>query len=108
GGLTCYLMGELTRDCLFAALRARRHYGTTGTRIFLDLKGTFDRDVTALSDDPQLGPVEERTVREAEMGDIIRPGAAVMRLAAEVVGTAAIEQVDVLHGSRVAQTFRPY
>ena len=37
GGLTCYLMPELTRDALFAALRARRHYGTTGTRLWLDL-----------------------------------------------------------------------
>ena len=37
GGITCYLMPELTRDALFAALRARRHYGTTGTRIFIDL-----------------------------------------------------------------------
>ena len=32
GGLTCYFMPELTRDALFAALRQRKHYGTTGTR----------------------------------------------------------------------------
>ena len=31
-----------------------------------------------------------------------------MRLAAEVIGTAPIERVDVLHGARVAQTVRPY
>ena len=37
GGLTCYLMPELTRDALFEALRRRRHYGTTGTRMCLDL-----------------------------------------------------------------------
>ena len=37
GGLTCYLMPELTRDALFEALRQRRHYGTTGTRLCLDL-----------------------------------------------------------------------
>src|SRR5262249_46249972 len=43
GGLTCYFMPELTRDALFAALRGRRHYGTTGARIFLDLQGAFDR-----------------------------------------------------------------
>ena len=41
GGLTCYFMPELTRDALFEALRQRRHYGTTGTRLFLDLRGTF-------------------------------------------------------------------
>jgi hypothetical protein len=31
-----------------------------------------------------------------------------MRLAAEVIGTAPIERVEVLHGTHVAQTFRPY
>jgi len=46
GGLTCYFMPELTRDALFEALRQRRHYGTTGTRLFSDLKGTFERAVT--------------------------------------------------------------
>lgn len=30
GGLTCYLMPELTRDSLFDCLRRRHHYGTTG------------------------------------------------------------------------------
>ena len=38
GGLTCYLMPELTRDALFEALRRRHHYGTTGARLFLDLR----------------------------------------------------------------------
>jgi hypothetical protein len=42
------------------------------------------------------------------MGDIIRPGAASMHLTAEVIGTAPIECVDVLHGARVVQTMRPY
>jgi hypothetical protein len=31
-----------------------------------------------------------------------------MRLAAEVIGTAPVERVDVLHGARVVQTVRPY
>ena len=42
------------------------------------------------------------------MGDIIRPGAIPMRLAAEVIGTAPIERVDVMHGTTVARTIRPY
>src|SRR5262249_5855374 len=108
GGLTCYLMPELTREALFVALRSRRHYGTTGARIFLDLQGNFDEPVTVFSDDPKLGPVGERKLRAAQMGDIVRPGSAVMRLAAEVLGTAPIDQVDVFYGTRVAQTFRPY
>jgi Protein of unknown function (DUF3604) len=108
GGLTCYLMPELTRDALFAALRQRRHYGTTGARLFMDLRGTFAAPVTGFTDDPQLGPVEQRSLREALMGDIVRPGSVPMRLAVDVIGTAPLERVEVLHGARVAQTVRPY
>ena len=108
GGLTCYFMPELTRNALFGALRHRRHYGTTGARIFLDLRGVFDKRVAGLSDDPQLGPAREIAVHEALMGDIIRPGSATMRLAVDIIGTAPIERLDVLHGARVVQTERPY
>ena len=108
GGLTCYFMKELTRDALFEALRKRRHYGTTGTRLFLDLRGTFAQPVAGFAEDPQLGPASELRVREAHMGDIIRPGTVPMRLTAEVIGTAPIDRVDVLHGTRVAQTVRPF
>jgi hypothetical protein len=47
-------------------------------------------------------------VCEALMGDIVRPGAVPMRLAVEVIGTAPIERVDILHGTQVAETVRPY
>jgi hypothetical protein len=101
-------MTELNRDALFAALRQRKHYGTTGTRIFIDLTGTFDREVTGFSDDPKLGPVQEIAVREARMGDIIRPGRVPMKLSAEVIGTAPVERVDVLHGREVVHSVRPF
>jgi hypothetical protein len=111
GGLTCYFMPELTRDALFDALRKRRHYGTTGMRLFLDLRGTFEREVASFAEDPLLArgnDVGEARVQEARMGDIIRPGSVPMRLKVEVIGTAPIDRVDVLHGTRVAQTVRPF
>ena len=108
GGLTCYFMPELTRDALFDALRRRHHYGTTGVRTFIDLKGSFERAVTGFSGDPKLGAAKELSVREAMMGDIIRPGATPMRLSAEVIGTAPVERVDVLHGTQVVKTMRPF
>src|SRR5262245_42268567 len=55
GGLTCYFMPELTRDAVFEALRRRRHYGTTGTRIFVDLRAHFAAPVTGFAEDPKLG-----------------------------------------------------
>ncbi len=108
GGLSCYFMPELTRDALFEALRKRRHYGTTGTRIFLDVHGAFANDVTGFSEDPLLGPTDEHTTREARMGDIIRPGSVPMTLSAEAIGTAPVERLDVLHGRTVVQTIRPF
>jgi hypothetical protein len=108
GGLTCYFMRELTRDALFEALRRRRHYGTTGTRIFVDLSASFAAAVTGFSHDPQLRETQEFSVREAMMGDIIRPGGVPMRLVADVIGTAPLERVDVLHGKQVVQTVRAY
>ena len=108
GGLTCYFMPELTRDALFDALHRRHYYGTTSPRIFIDVRGMFDQPVTRFSDDPLLGPVLEEKVAEVMMGDIVRPGGVPMRLAAQVIGTAPLERVDVLHGTQLAATFRNY
>ena len=108
GGLTCYLMPELTRDALFEALRRRRHYGTTGTRLFLDLHGWFAQPVAVFAEDPLIADEHPTPVREALMGDIIRPGGAPMRLAGEIIGTAPIERVDIMHGAEIAETVRPY
>src|SRR5262249_60154786 len=107
GGLPCFSTPALTRAPLCGALRGPRHYGTTGTRLFLDLRATFDQPVTAFSEDLQLARGKEFTVREASMGDIIRPGSVPMRLAVEVIRTAPIDRVDVLPGTRMAQTVRP-
>ncbi len=108
GGLSCYFMPELTRDALFEALRQRRHYGTTGKRLFLDLNATFEKDVTGFSEDPKLGQAREFPVREAWMGDIIRPGSVPMKLSVEAIGTAPLERVDVFHGTTVVQSARPF
>src|SRR3954464_12830714 len=108
GGLTCYFMPELTRDALFRALRARHHSGPTGARIFIDVRGTLEEPVTRFSDDPLLGPAQEEQVTEVTMGDIVRSGRVPMRFTAEVIGTAPIERVDVLHGKEVAATFRNF
>jgi hypothetical protein len=108
GGLSCYFMPELTRDALFEALRKRRHYGTTGNRLFLDVRAGFEQDVTGFSEDPKLGPAKEFPVREAMMGDIIRPLSVPMRLSVEVIGTASLERVDVFHGTEVVQSARPF
>ena len=95
GGLTCYLLPELTRPALFAALRGRHHYGTTGNRMFLSVTGTFAAPVALLNDDPALGPAVHQLATTVQMGDIVRPGQEAMRLEVEAVGSAPIERIDI-------------
>jgi hypothetical protein len=108
GGLSCYFMPELTRDAVFEALRRRHHYGTTGTRTFIDLRGTFEQDVVRFDEDPSIEPNEGVRTREVAMGDIVRSGSAPMWLAAEVIGTAPIDRVDVFERDRLVKTVRPF
>jgi hypothetical protein len=72
------------------------------------VRSTFDEPVTGFSDDPLLGPAQEEQVTQVMMGDIVRPGRVPMRFTAEVIGTAPLERVDVLHGKEVAATFRNF
>jgi len=106
GGLTCYLMPELSRPVLFDTLRRRHHYGTTGTRLFLSVTGHFSRPVTLYDGDPALGPATSRQADTVQMGDIVAPGQQSMRLDVEAIGSAPLERIDVLFGKDVVHTLR--
>ena len=108
GGLTCYLMPELNRDALFETLRARRQYGTTGTRLYLSVTGTFERPVTVYADDPALGPTTSQQRNSVTMGAIVQPAGASMTLDVEAVASSAIERIDIFHGKEIVETFRPF
>ena len=107
GGLTCYLMPELTRPALFKALRQRHHYGTTGTRLFLSVTGHFAAPVTLFDEDPAFGPTSTQAVTTVQMGDIVAPGRETMRLEVEAVGSAPLERIDVFYGKEHVRTVRP-
>lgn len=107
GGLTCYMMPELSRPALFDALRRRHHYGTTGPRLFLSVSGHFAAPVTLFDDDPALGPTTTQQTTTVRMGDIVASGQQTMRLDVEAIGTTQLERVDVLHGKEVVHTVRP-
>lgn len=95
GGLTCYLMPELTRDALFSALRRRHHYGTTGTRIHLDVRGEFAGNVEVEGGAPAA---------QVMMGDIVRPQGQTMRLRVNVHGTAPLQSLEVFHGKELVHS----
>ena len=108
GGLSCLLAKDLTRASLFDALRRRHHYATTGCRVFLDLRASFDRDAELFDDDPKLGPATSRKTRTAMMGDILRSGDAEVTLAVEAIAAAPIERLELRNRLDTLETVRPY
>lgn len=86
GGLTCFLTDVLSRDGIFEALRRRHHYGTTGARIFLDVRGG----------DYRMGDVVPATVGKTVSLDI------------RVAGSAPLERVEVFAGRRRVALHRPF
>ncbi len=106
GGLTCLFLPELSRDAVFAALRRRHHYGTTGARLHLDVRAAFPDGAILFEDDPALGPTVSRRVEEATMGDIVRTGGPV-RLTVSIVAGQPVERVTVFCGSQPIAVRRP-
>lgn len=108
GGLTCFLLPELTREAVFEGIRERHHYGTTGARIFLDITANFSSPATIFGDDPALGPVTGNVANKAIMGDIVRSNNDSVEFVVNVVGTTGIERVEIRNGLKVLETIRPY
>ncbi len=108
GGLTCYLMPKLDRGTLFDTLRRRHCYGTTGTRLHLDVKARFAGGALLFSDDPKLGPASTSTVSEAMMGDILRTEGGEVTLEVEALGSAPLERIVLFNGTDPVATLRGY
>ena len=108
GGLTCLLMPELSRDAVFECLRARRHYGTTGNRMILEVTAAFEGEGQRFAGDPSLGPATSEPVAQAMMGDIVQLSEGGALLKVRAVGSAPIERIDVFNGLDHVATHRPY
>jgi len=113
GGLTCYLMPELSRPALLDCLRRRRHYATTGGpdgRPFIELRARFSREATIFHDDPALGGSPAGTAGTALMGDIVHlpEGEVEVELELDILASAPIERVELFNGNALVETIRPY
>ena len=89
GGLTCYLLPELTREAMFEALEQRRHYATTGCRLFLDVRAIVDG-------------------RAHGMGEIVETESGSAELRFRLVAQAPILAIEIRRGSHVVETIRPH
>ena len=108
GGLTCFLADKLDRDGIFASMRSRRHYATTGNRGFLDVSVNLAREGQRFATDPAVGPATSVATRALMMGDIAAVSDDEVEVCIEVVGSAPLERVDLFDGLDHLETVRPY
>ncbi len=108
GGLTCLPLPKLSRASVFAALRDRRHYATTGARLLLDVTAAFDGPTILFDADPVLGPTTHRLVETAPMGAIVHTASRSARLRVDVSAPTPIERIELRRGREVVHTRRPY
>ena len=109
GGLTCFLAGGLTRDDIFECLRRRHHYGTTGTRLYLDVRSKFLTDGFVFDRDPIVFPeTKPQITQEVMMGDIAHTRDQSVTVRCKAVTQAGIERIEIRNGTEVIQTIRPF
>ena len=108
GGLTCFLAERLDRDAIFEAMRRRRHYATTGNRAFVSVSVSTATEAEVFAADPAAGATTSSPTRQLLMGDIARVRDEEVTLTVEVIGSAAIERLDIWDGLEHVETIRPY
>ncbi len=109
GGLTCFLAEKLTRDSIFDALIQRHHYGTTGTRIHLEVNCHFPSKGFVFNRDPKaFKNARSKETRSVIMGDIAHTPDKEIRLGFSAVTQSGIERIEVRNGTEVLESIRPY
>ncbi|WP_298836703.1 DUF3604 domain-containing protein [uncultured Roseobacter sp.] len=112
GGLTCFLMPELTREALIGCINRRHHYATSGGpngRIRIELSATFDAEATLCIDDPALVSDPRTTPCDrATMGDIIHLPGGDVHLNLNVTAGAPIRRIDVFNGLDHLECILPF
>ena len=109
GGLTCFYAKELTRDGIFECLRKRHHYGTTGTRLHLDVRATLAGGGQLFDEDPKAFPdTSSEKVTEVMMGDIVQTSGDSVTLKVEVSAQNPIERIEIRNGMETLKTVRGF
>ena len=108
GGLTCFLAPRFDRPALFEAMKARHHYGTTGSRLDLDVRLDLPDGSLVYGDDPSLPEAEGEPTTSAIMGDIVATRAGTARLSLRLEAPSPLVALEIRDGTQVIETIRPY
>jgi Protein of unknown function (DUF3604). len=94
GGLTCMLARKLTREMIWESLLRRHHYGTTGNRMFMDVRVLLNKPGRSFREDPQLGETDAENTQVGIMGDILQTEESEVKLEIEIIASAPIEKLE--------------
>jgi hypothetical protein len=109
GGLSCLFLEDLSRESIWQCMQLRRHYGTTGDRLHLDVRAEFAEPARRYAVDPKLDPASEpELVSRATMGDIVAIKRSTPRLRVRVDAGSPLERVDLRCGPRTLEVLRPF
>ena len=106
GGLTCYLMPELTREALFEAIRRRHHYGTTGARLYMDVRAHFETPAMVYPRDPAWFESTPEAASQAIMGDIVQVPEQSAVITVDIESGTSVERVELYDGTKLLETIR--
>jgi hypothetical protein len=107
GGLSCIIAAELTRPAILDALRHRRHYATTGSRLHLAVAVKVPGGAELFEADPAIGGKVSGRVETLDIGDIARHDAHEAEIQFAIHAGSPIERVDVFNGGKKVRSFRP-
>ena len=109
GGLTCFIAKENTRAAIFEAIRRRHTYGTTGPRVFVDVRARLPEGGTLFLRNPDAEPdTATEDVDSAIMGDIVRTKGATAEIDVTVEAPRGIVSLELRDGSRTLKRIRTY
>ena len=108
GGLTCLLLPRLDRAEVFAALRARRHFCTTGSRMAIAASASWAQEAELFDADPATGAAPTARGRQAMIGGIVQGAGRTAHFSLDVLAPAGIERIELRDRMQVLEIFRPY
>lgn len=102
GGLTCFVTSENTRPAIFEAIRRRHTYGTTGSRVYLDIAADLPDGGTLFLRNPDAVPdTATEKVTRCTLGDIVRCKGDNAQISVTVNAPVGIVSVELRDGLRV-------
>ncbi|MHA1149800.1 MAG: DUF3604 domain-containing protein [Promethearchaeota archaeon] len=116
GGLTCFLAPELTREAIFKSLKQRRHYATTGERLYLEVYGILNVEGQLFNRDPALyseKDIDITQIKRVQIGNIIKlpeihDENLELLLKIRISADNPIERLEIFNGLNLLEMIKPY